>query len=208
MQGNNKISTETIISLSQLQTGKNIFQNLKSEIINNIKEEPYINDVKVKRVLPGTIEISVEERTVAYQIQVIDSYVYIDYQGYILEKSSTKADVPILTGMSTSQDELLKEKRISSDDISKLNVILKIVENAKKLEIYDLITQINTENGEYVLYLQSEKKYIYLGDGSDIVNKMMYAQIIIQNEKGNSGKAMINGNLEEGFNPYFSEEDI
>lgn len=208
VQGNAKISTETIISLSQLQTGENIFRNLKSEIINNIKEEPYINSVEIKRVLPGTIEITVEERSVAYQIQVIDSYVYIDYQGYILEKSSEQDDVPILTGMATSQNELLNEKRLVSDDITKLNVILKIVENAKKLDIYDLITEINTEDDEYILYLESEKKYIYLGDGSNIANKMMYAQIIIENEKGNSGKAMINGDLDNGFNPYFSEEDI
>ncbi len=208
VQGNTKISTETIISLSQLQTGENIFRNLKSEIINNIKEEPYINSVEIKRVLPGTIEITVEERSVAYQIQVIDSYVYIDYQGYILEKSSEQDDVPILAGMATSQNELLNEKRLVSDDITKLNVILKIVENAKKLDIYDLITQINTENDEYILYLESEKKYIYLGNGSNIVNKMMYAQIIIENEKGNSGKIMINGDLDNGFNPYFSEEEI
>jgi hypothetical protein len=116
--------------------------------------------------------------------------------------------VPVIVGMKTSQDELLNEKRLINDDISNLNVILKIVQNAKQTEIYDLITQISVENDEYVLYLKSENKYIYLGDGSDMTNKMMYAQIIVQNEKGKSGKAMINGDLDSGFKPYFSEGEI
>lgn len=208
VQGNSTVDTETIISLSGLQTGNNIFQFLKSDIITNIKENMYIDNVEIKRSLPETVEITVEERTVAYQIQVMNGYVYIDYQGYILEIASEEADVPLISGFETSQDELLNGTRLISDDISNLNAILKIVENSKTMDIYDLITEIIIEDNEYILYLKDEKKYIYLGNDSNLTNKIMYAQIIIENEKGNSGKAMINGDLDNGFKPYFSEEDI
>lgn len=209
VKGNEKISSSTIISLSNLQEGKNIFQNVKKDIINNIKENTYINSVTVKRKLPGTIEITVEERNVAYQVKAINSYVYIDYQGNILEIASQKEKVPIVEGFTTSQDDLLNGKRLSNDDITALNTILKIMESAKNVEISDLISKIIILNQkEYILELNSESKQIYLGDATDLTNRMLYANVILEKEKGKSGKVFINGNLNDGFKPYFREEQI
>ena len=201
--GNEKIETETIISLSGLKIGDNIFKNRSNDVSAKIKQEPYIERVNINRKLPNTIEISVKEREVAYQIQVIDSYVYIDYQGYILEKSSEEMQVPILEGMKTIQDELLNGKRICKEDINYLNTILKIVENAKNIEIYDLITKIIIENNTYVLYFKNENKYAYLGNSSDITNKMLYVKTILQAEKGKTGNIYV-----DGERPRFREETL
>ena len=208
VNGNEQISSDTIISLSGLEIGNNIFRNLSSEVIKNIKENAYIENVTMKRKFPNTIEISVEERKIAYQIKVVDSNVYIDYQGYILDKSTETQNVPIIEGLHTSQNELLNSTRLVSEDISYLNTILKIAENAKKLEIYSLINKIIIENNEFVLYLPNEKKYVYLGNNADITNKMLYVKAILEKEKKNSGKIFVNGDLNDGFKPYFREEKI
>ena len=68
-------------------------------------------------MLPGTIEIQIEEREIAYQVKVINSYVYIDYQGYILENSSEKEKVPTIEGLSTQDEEFLNNKRVNNEDI-------------------------------------------------------------------------------------------
>ncbi len=207
VQGNEKISTETIISLSGLQIGNNIFQNSKSDVIEKVKENQYIESVQVKRRLPGTMEITVKERTVAYQVKILQGYAYIDYQGYILEIANQKANVPVLEGINTNQDSFLNEKRVVSEDITILNTILKIMGSARNIEIDKLITNITIEKGkEYILYLEKEKKYIYLGDASNVTNKMLYVQTMLKEEKGNSGKILVNGDLSGGFKPYFREE--
>lgn len=208
VQGNEKISTEEIINLSNLQIGDNIFRNVNVETTKNIKKEPYIGDVKIKRKLPGTVEITVSEREIAYQIQVIDSYIYIDEEGYILEKSKVLQKVPILEGMKTKQDNLINGTRLCKEDILYLNTVLKIITNAKKLEINDLITKIIIENNEYSLFLQSENKYAYLGNSSDITNKMLYIKAILGQEKNKSGKIFVNGDINDGFKPFFREEKI
>ena len=206
VEGNEKISKETVVSLSDIKEETNIFRNSKSIIENKIKTNPYIDKVEIKRSLPDVLKIKIEERKIAYQIKVIDSYIFLDYQGYILEKSAQPEKVPIIEGFNTTTDELLKNTRISDNDIQRLNTILKIVDNAKSLKIYDLITNINIENNEYIIYFKSKKKHAYLGDGTDITNKMLYVSEILNKEDGNSGKIFINGNLNAGFKPYFREE--
>lgn len=207
VEGNNKVDRETIISLSGLTTGENIFRNLKSKVETNIQENSYIKQAKMKRVLPGTIELKVEERIVSYQIELIDGYIYVDNQGYILENSSKKETVPILQGMTTSQEDLLNSKRLNTEDLNKLNTIIKIMDSVRTIEIEDLITTVNAKNiNEYILYLKSEKKYVYLGDASNLNNKILYIKMMLKEEKGNSGIMFINGDLNKGFKPYFREE--
>ena len=209
VKGNNKVESETIISLSGLSEGENIFRNKKSKIIKKIQENSYIKKVTIKRNLPGTVEIDIQEREVAYQIKLIDGYIYIDNQGYILENSSQKENVPIIDGIETSQDELLNGKRLNKNDLTKLNIVLKIMESAKTIEIENLITSIDIkEPNEYKLYLKKENKCIYLGDGTNLNNKILYIQTMLKEEKKNPGIIFVNGNISEGFKPYFREQVI
>ena len=206
VEGNNKITSNTIISLSGLKKGENIFKfnNLVQE---KIKENAYIDSVRISRKLPGKVVITVEERKIKYQTNLINSYVYIDKNGYILENSSEKKDVPVIVGLSIKEDEMLNEKRLKTEDLEKLNDIIKIIDSAKTINVDNLITEINTENKEnYVLYLESKGKKINIGDTSNLTNKMLYVKKILEKEEGKTGSAFVNGDLSAGFKPYFREE--
>lgn len=204
--GNSKVQEENIKSLSGLKIGENIFK-FNSSVISNIKENAYIENVEVKRALPDTVKIEVTEREVKYQINLINSYVYIDKYGYILENSAEKKAVPTIVGLKITEDDLMKKTRLEGKDIETLNKILKITEAAKIINIDNIITEINTENDtDYVLYIESEAKTIYIGDTTNLTNKMLYIQKILQNEKGKSGKVFVNKDMTTGFKPYFREE--
>ena len=206
--GNEKVDAETIECLSGIEKGKNIFQISKKNIVNDIKENSYINSVQVKRRLPGTIELDIEERKVAYQVKVINSYVYIDYKGYILEVSSKQEKVPLVEGFTTDQDTLLNGKRLINNDIEKIRTILTIIETSKAIEINDLISKITIQNNEFVLELKKENKIIYIGEANDLTNKMTFVKTMLEKEKGNTGKIFVNGDINKGFKPYFREEKI
>lgn len=208
VSGNTEIDSKTIESLSNLKIGDNIFQNNKTKIISNIKQEPYIDKVEIKRHLPSTIEINIKERKVQYQIKALDSYVYIDNQGYILEISNKEmVEVPIIIGMSTEQNDLLNREKLLDEDTETLNTLAKILNSAKSIKIDNLITNINVKDKEqYILTLSKEKKEIYLGDASNLADKMSYIEIILEKEKKNKGKIIINGDLNAGFKPYFRQE--
>lgn len=83
------------------------------------------------------------------------------------------------------------------------------MESAKSIEIENLITSIDIkEPNEYKLYLKNENKYIYLGDGTNLNNKILYIQTMLKEEKENPGIIFVNGNISEGFKPYFREQVI
>ena len=77
VSNNNKISSEEIIKLSGLTTGINMFKISNNSIRNGLKVNPYIQDVRIRRDITGTVEIEVEERVPTYMLKFANAYVYI-----------------------------------------------------------------------------------------------------------------------------------
>ena len=206
--GNSKISSDTIISLSGLNIEQNIFSFWTSDIKDAIKQNAYIDNVEISRKLPDSIEIKVEERTATYMLTLGNAYVYINNQGYILEITSKKLEVPVLIGYNTPAEEIIEGSRLNETDLEKLNDVLKIMEATSSGDnnLSELITQIDiSDKNNYILDLSSEKKKIYLGDVSDLSTKVLWINKILKDEEKNEGTIYLNVNLnvEE---PYFREK--
>ncbi|MCI8700173.1 MAG: FtsQ-type POTRA domain-containing protein [Clostridia bacterium] len=185
--------------------GNNIFLMSKRKIEKDFKKNPYIKTVTTKKILPNKLEIKIEERQKSFMIQVENGFLYLDNQGYILEESSINIARPIILGYSSQ--ELLPGKRLNEKDLEKLEDVIKIIENCKKIEIYDIITNINISNkDEYIIYLENMRKLIYIGNSNNLANKMLYIKDILEKEEGKEGKIFVNGDFTEGFQAYFREE--
>ena len=204
---NNKIPSDTIISLSGLKKDENIFKFYKGNVIQKIKENPYVENIETHRKLPATVEIDVTERVATYNIDYMGKYAYINTQGYILEISEDSQNMPIIEGASTNEEEIVPGNRLNNEDLMKLEQVIKIMNTARDCSIDKMITTIDiSEENNYSIYLSEEKKKVYLGDCSNLSNKMLYVQAIIEQEKGKAGEIFVNGDLNNKFNPYFREE--
>lgn len=194
--GNNKLSGEEIISLSEIRTEENIFKTSKNDIKNRIKTNPYVENVKIRRKLPDKVEIIVVERVATYMLPFANSYVYINNQGYMLEITSQKANLPIITGFSTPEENLHEGERLLSEDLVKLGEVLQIIESANANGIQELITKIDISNRQdYTIMLEKEKKLVHMGDVSNLSTKMSYINKIIQDEAGIEGEIFVNTDL-------------
>ena len=202
---NNKtLSQETIISLSELKTGDNIFKFISSNVEEKIKSNSYIEDVKIHRRVPSMIEIDVVERTHDYSVDFLGQYAYINHQGYILEISEDSKQKPIIQGITTKEEDVVVGNRLCTQDLERLEQVIKIMSVSKEYGLDTKITSINiSDENEYIVYMQEEQKTIYLGDNSNLSNKILYVNAIIEQEKGISGKIYANGDLNNGFNIYF-----
>lgn len=194
--GNNKLSRKEIISLSEIRTEENIFKTSKNDIKNKIKTNPYVENVKIRRKLPDKVEIIVVERVATYMLPFANSYVYINNQGYMLEITSKKANLPIITGFSTPEENLHEGERLLSEDLVKLGEVLQIIESANANGIQELITKIDMSNRQdYTIMLEKEKKLVHMGDVSNLSTKMSYINKIIQDEAGIEGEIFVNTDL-------------
>ena len=205
--GNEIVSSEEIKSLSQIKLNENMFKNVKITIQKNIKGNAYIEDVKVKRILPNKIQIVVQERQVKFMIKLLNSYAYVNSQGYILQITDQTKEVPTILGISTPEEEMIIGKRLNNEDLKKLEVCLKIVSSCEENEISRYITSINVENPtEYIISMVEKNKTIHLGNSSNLGTKILYVKAILQAEEENEGDIFVNGDLNNGFQPYFRKK--
>lgn len=207
VSNNEQINTETIVSLSQLNLGQNIFKFNKSKVNKNIKTNAYIENVEIKRKLPNKVQIQIEERKKEYNVEFLNGYAYINNQGYILQISEEKQALPTIQGISTPDEQIVEGNRLNSEDLEKLEVIIQIMNICKNYELDSKVTNIDiSTKDEYTLYLEEEKKTIYLGDKSNLSNKMLYVQVIIEENRGKEGEIFVNGDLNNNFKPRFKEK--
>lgn len=199
-----------IESLSGIVVGQNTFEKSKQEIINSILENSYVSEVTVSGKFTGNIKINVKERKVKYLVKYAASYIYIDSQGYILDINSEEKDLPILLGLTTDFTGLTEEnegkiKRLNEQDLNKLGAVNSIMETSKNNDVDALISRIDiTDKHEYIVYLDSESKTVYLGDCSDLNTRILYMKAMIKTEAGKSGEMFINADLDTEY-VYFRE---
>lgn len=188
---NSKITTEEIIKNSTLAVGNNMFKTLNTTIRENIKKNPYIEDVKITKKLDGEIVLDIKERTPTYMLQRENDYVYINNQGYILEISQTPLDLPIIRGNKTQ--ELTPGGRLEVDDLKKLDTVIQIMEAAKSNGINEIITTIDISDGNnFILEIPNENKTVQFGDGTDINVKILWIVALVEKEKGIAGEIVLN----------------
>ena len=203
---NSNIKTESIISLSGIHINENMFKFSKREAKKSILSNPYIEEVKIKRKLFNGIEINVKERNATLMLEYGNSYVYINNQGYILEISTEKLQVPTLTGYVTPLDQVKPGNRLGKEDLERLKTVLNIMEVASANDLDKLITKIDIKNKkDFILILESEDKIVYLGEGNDLSTQMLYIKEMIEMEKGIEGEFFINKDLNTN-NPVFREK--
>ena len=207
VSNNNQISEETIISLSQLKTEQNLFKFNRDNVIKKIKTNPYIESVVITRKFPNKIEIFIKEREKNYNVEFLNGYAYINNQGYILELSEQKLDLPVIQGISTEIEKIVEGNRLNVEDLEKLETVIQIMNICKDYEIDKKISMINiTDKSNYVLYLEEDKKIIYLGDNSNLSNKMLYVPAILEQNKDKEGSIYIDGDINNNFKPRFREK--
>lgn len=211
VNGNNKNSVETYISLTKIDlSSTNIFAVTKTGIAKNIKENPYVESVEVKRKLPNIIQINIKEREVAYQASYNDEYIYIDKQGYILEINNEKKNITKIIGLSTTKEALSEGQRLNNGDLLKLDTVLKIVNYCNYNSIDNTISSIDVSDiSNYIINFDKDGQIAYLGDATNLSERILWLKTILEKEKGNKGEIFINGNLNDSkvyFKPYTKKE--
>ena len=204
---NNQVSSDTVISLSGLEKGQNLFKFIKYRAIEKIQSNPYVEEVNIKRKLPNKVQISIKERERNFNVEFLNEYFYMNNQGYILEISEEKLEnLPVIQGISTKDEQIVEGNRLDEEDLEKLEIVLQIMNICKNYELDQKISGIDiTDKTNYILTIDEENKTIYLGDDSNLSNKMLYVTTILEENKDKKGTIYVNGNINDNFKPRFKE---
>ena len=208
VNGNEKVSTEEIINLSGIEKDVNIYKYSKKAIKDALKQNPYIEEANIYRILPDKIEISIKERKTSFLLQLEGSYAYINNQGYILELNKENIYLPIITGFSTSIEDIKEGSKLCEEDLKKLQVVLNIMDIANSNQISELITGIDISDvNNYTINLETESKIAYLGTSDSLNMKILYLKGILQREKGVQGEVFLKDEYMKLDRVFFREKE-
>lgn len=172
--GNEKLTSEDIISASKICIGNNIFRVNKNKAINNIKTIPYIKEVSIKRRLPSTMNITVTENRVYSYINLDNMYIYIDDTGKILEESEIPPETscPILSGVKVKTHKVNKVIELkNSNQVKSYADLMKVFGNSN---FSDKITLINIENLNDIRVTINNSLEIIIGNTDNLDYKINF----------------------------------
>lgn len=201
---NSKVASQEIINLSTLKADVNMFKITNGTIREGIKTNPYIEEVNVKKNINGTITLDIKERVPTFMLNFEEQYVYINNQGYMLEMSKEPLELPTITGISTPNEEIKVGGRLNTQDLNKLDDVIKIIEVSKNSSLVNIITDIDISNLlDYKLTVESKQKTVRIGDMTNINIKLQMAGEVFAAEEGKAGEVYFQDN---GKKAVFKEE--
>lgn len=192
VQNNVRVSSDEIISLSGIKIGDNTFKYINFDMVDKIKENPYIEDVKIVRKYPNEIIINVTERTPEFCLKLGESFVYIDNQGYILEITDEDYGVPEIIGFKTEITNESVSNRLREDDLKELQNIIEVYDCIKNNGIADKVVKFIIEEHRLVIGLV-EDKVAFLENFTNINIKILSLKVILERTEGKAGEINLDG---------------
>ncbi|MFA9399439.1 MAG: cell division protein FtsQ/DivIB [Clostridiaceae bacterium] len=180
INGNEDISSEEIIKISKIQLGSNIFLINKKDLAKNIKMNPYVSEVYIKREIPDSLNVSITERTEAYYTQCDNGFLILDKDSNVLSENSKQPNYVNFTGINTENYEFGKALKIENSE--KINIIKEFLLLSEGNDSGLEFSSIDVENiNNLKLYIND--MCIILGNKDNLDVKLSHGiQMIIEQE--------------------------
>lgn len=198
VKNNVKMTKDDIIKLSGIKAGENIFYISFYKGKKNILSNPYIKSVKLKRILPDKIEISVTERKEAVYLQMDNSFYILDDTGVFMKKVNTVPSLLKIQGIenkiSFANNSLIFNDSRYKNIIEEFSILNSSNSSKYKFKAVDIGNLANIK-----LYINNME--IRLGSDEDLFNKVNRAINIMDKD----GISLEKGYIDISFkgNPVF-----
>lgn len=169
-----------------------------------VENVPFVDVMDVKVLAPDTIKIIVYEKVLTGYVKFMDTYMYFDKDGYVVESSGVRtAGVPQIIGLDFGYMVVGQELPVS--DRSVFNSILNITGLLNKYELRADKLYFN-ESGEVTAYF-GNVKVAFGNDASTIGNKIMLLPELLPGLEGRVGTLKMETYAENGGRYIFKPEE-
>src|SRR5699024_6967800 len=175
IQGNHALTEDEVIAESGLTKGDNIWMLNDTKAKENIEQHPLIKSVSVKRKLPQTVEVDVDEYKIVGYIEQDETYYRILEDGELVRSERMKIIGDELLFLNLDEQDYLKRLTIEIEDVPD--------------EIFNLISEITlnpTEKNKYKITLYMNEGLVVKTTNRNFASKIKnYTATILKlyNEK-------------------------
>lgn len=167
VEGNEAVDANVIRIQSKLMPGENIFKANTVKAASNILSNPQIDTVKIKRVFPATIKISVTEcKKVAY-IKFASNALAVDKKGKILEviPLANATDYPVFSGITLS-DTTPGEIISSEGNEEGIDILFELMAQLSETDLLSEISSAQIDKYNNTTLILKNNMTVVLGKGN------------------------------------------
>ncbi|MBR5229863.1 MAG: FtsQ-type POTRA domain-containing protein [Firmicutes bacterium] len=201
VEGNNYYTDEEIRVMGNCKAGGNIFIGTDlRDIKQRLEKDAYMREVKIKRVLPATIKIELDERQQLGAIVYGEKYVVVDEEGVVLRKTGVAPKLTVLRGLTISK--LSVGEPVEAEERVLLRQTLQMLKAMEKNKMY--FKTIDASDGEIKAYVLDN--LICRGTPEHIMKALEdnYIQLVVQelfSRDIERGTIVVSGDTKVSFNP-------
>jgi cell division septal protein FtsQ len=177
VSGNVRLSTAEVEKMAHGLYGHSILTADLAACRRRLLQSPWVSDVALRRVLPSTIEVHVQERQ-PMGISRLGTQLYlIDRSGKVIDAFGprySEFDVPIIDGLVRVQ-----RKGKPAIDVDRADLAARVLDSiATRKSIAKRVSQIDVSNAnDVVVLLEDDPALLHLGDSHFVERLNTYLEI-------------------------------
>lgn len=181
VQGNSIYSQQEIMDACGLEPGDNLVTISKSSIAGKIIAAlPYVEQVRIARVLPDTVVISVKESDVAFTVldETGGSWL-INSSGKVLEQvdAAAAAEHPVIKGLTAVSPKI--SANLQAEPAESMTVATQLLNELEGTGLLSKISSINVEKTYDIELWYGDQYQIKLGGSDDLTYKITYLVAVL-----------------------------
>lgn len=216
VSGNETIPDSELIESSGIVFGTNIFRVNKRAVKDNIKKNPIVDNIKVKRRIPGRIDLIVEETAPQLIVPYMTGFVVIDENAKVLMLCDEfpELSIPKVSGIEVSEAKICK-KLVPVDEVS-FEMIMDCVRHFHKFDAVKYFRSMDFTNLSNFTAVTHEGVKVIFGKMEELEYKIKFMQSVMPNVDKAEGTYIdisssskgIYGTIDEKKEDFSTEEPI
>lgn len=179
VRGNERYSTEEILSVVDVEGGENMFKVKTSDIRRAIEENfHYIKNVRVQKRFPSTILISLGETKVECCMRILDRFFFLDRDLKILEITSAEGEIslPFVNGIGYNEEKA--GEYLHEENKTKKDALAEIINSLTEHGLLERVDKINILDEYSIALLYEGRIEVLLGNYTQIKEKLDFFNAI------------------------------
>ncbi|MBD5560900.1 MAG: FtsQ-type POTRA domain-containing protein [Clostridia bacterium] len=175
--GNARFTSAYIRAIADIAEGTHMLEVNEERVRSNVQSvEPYLQVTAVRRQLPDTVIIEVEERRPAAFLPYGNQFLLIDINTDILEitESDESVECPLVEGISVTDPQVGSE--IVTEDAFKIAIMQEILLDLDSRSLFPLIAVVDLSNINNIRMESRDGLAIRIGQAERIGDKIKWIQ--------------------------------
>lgn len=177
--GTSRLSEQDVRSLLEIRGDLNLWSLDLERLSLRLRENPWIEQARLRRRLPGTLEVHITERIPAAVVPYYRYFLVLDSNGVVVSmaESLSAANLPVITGAAVPQAIL---GQVYPE--AKVNLGLKML-SILGPEWSRTVSEVHVGSPDEIVLYGSDELVVRIGQAKDVAKKAEDLRIILSDAR-------------------------